>query len=223
LQRNGVKATVRITVHRHNVRDLENIAKLLLVDLSLSSVSTNAAGYMGSCRGNEGDVLLNSEERHLAMLALERLAAIYPGRISAMAGPLADARMWRRMEEARAKGESAFPGTGGRLSACGCSEHKIAVRADGAIVPCSMLPHIVLGRINQDPLQTIWQSAPALNRLRARRSIPLADFEFCAGCAFIPYCTGNCPGLAYSLTGKVDHPSPDACLRRFLSGTGATA
>ena len=122
LQRNGVKVTVRITVHRHNVRDLENIAQLLLDDLALSGVSTNAAGYMGSCRGNEGDVLLNFEERHLAMRTLQRLADRYPGRISAMAGPLADARMWRRMEEARAKGEPAFPGTGGRLSACGCSE-----------------------------------------------------------------------------------------------------
>ena len=48
----------------------------------------------------------------------------------------------------------------------------------------------------------------------------MTEFEFCAGCAYVPYCTGNCPGLAYTLTGQVDHPSPDACLRRFLEEGG---
>ena len=36
----------------------------------------------------------------------------------------------------------------------------------------------------------------------------------------MPYCTGNCPALAYTLTGEVNHPSPDACLRRFLEEGG---
>jgi radical SAM protein with 4Fe4S-binding SPASM domain len=83
-----------------------------------------------------------------------------------------------------------------------------------------MLPHIVLGYINRDSLKDIWQTAPALADLRARRAIPLSDFEFCAGCEYQPYCTGNCPGLAYTLTGQVNHPSPDACLRRFLADGG---
>jgi MoaA/NifB/PqqE/SkfB family radical SAM enzyme len=56
--------------------------------------------------------------------------------------------------------------------------------------------------------------------MRERSQIPLTDFEFCEGCPYIPYCTGNCPGLAYSITGKVDHPSPDACLRQFLEDGG---
>jgi radical SAM protein with 4Fe4S-binding SPASM domain len=84
-----------------------------------------------------------------------------------------------------------------------------------------MLAHIELGHINQDSLAEIWQNSPALNQLRNRQTIPLTEFEFCAGCAYIPYCTGNCPGLAYTLTGTVDSPSPDACLRRFLEEGGA--
>ena len=48
----------------------------------------------------------------------------------------------------------------------------------------------------------------------------LTDFDFCVECPYIPYCTGNCPGLAYALTGQVDHPSPDACLRCFLEDGG---
>ena len=220
LQRQRVKVAARVTIHRHNVNDLEKVAHLLLNELGLSGFGTNSAGYLGACRLNADDVLLTVQERQVAMGKLLRLTEKYDGRISAAAGPLAEARMWRRMEEARAQGTSAFP-NGGRLTACGCPSNKIAVRADGMIVPCNMLAHVELGRINQDSLAEIWHHSPALNQLRRRHTIPLTEFEFCAGCSYIPYCTGNCPGLAYTLTGQVDHPSPDACLRRFLEEGGA--
>jgi len=215
LQRHGVHVAVRVTVHRHNVGDLENIARLLLEDLGLPGFSTNAASYLGTCRLNADDVMLTIPERQLAMATLLRLAEEYPGLISANAGPLSDGRTWRLMEDARARGVPAMPERG-RLTGCGCPSSKIAVRADGTIVACSMLAHGELGRINQDSLAGIWHHSPLLNQLRSRRMIPLTAFEFCAGCPYIPYCTGNCPGLAYTIVGHVDHPSPDACLRRFL-------
>jgi SynChlorMet cassette radical SAM/SPASM protein ScmE len=219
LQRHRVDVAVRVTIHRNNVNDLENIARLLLEELGLPNFGTNSAGYLGRCCLNADDVLLNIHEREVAMATLLRLAEKYKGRISANAGPLADGRMWRRMEEARILGAPPFP-NGGSLTACGCTRNKISVRADGVMVPCNMLPQIELGRLNRDSLLDVWQHHPALNRLRCRHAIRLADIEFCADCPYIPYCTGNCPGLAYSLTGKVDHPSPDACLRRFLEEGG---
>jgi len=220
LSRYRVNVAVRVTIHRYNIDDLENIAHFLLEELGLSGFSTNSAGYLGTCRLNADDVMLTIAERQRAMATLLRLAEKYPNRISASAGPLAEGLTWRRMEEARAQGKSAFP-NGGRLTACGCPNSKISVRADGAIVLCSMLAHVELGRINHDSLAEIWQNSPALNQLRNRHTIPLAGFEFCAGCSYIPYCTGNCPGLAYTIIGQVDHPSPDACLRRFLEEGGA--
>ena len=219
LSRYRVNVAVRVTIHRHNVDDLENIAHLLLEELDLPGFSTNSAGYLGTCRLNADDVMLTIAERQLAMATLLRLTEKYNGRISANAGPLTDGRMWRRMEGARAQGAPAFH-NGGRLTACGCPSSKISVRADGAVVPCCMLAQSELGRINQDSLLEVWQHSLALNQLRSRHTIPLTEFEFCAGCSYIPYCTGNCPGLAYTLTGKVDHPSPDACLRRFLEEGG---
>jgi SynChlorMet cassette radical SAM/SPASM protein ScmE len=198
LQKYDVPVTARVTIHRNNVDDLENIARLLLEDLGLKGFGTNSAEYLGSCRHNANDVMLTTRERHQAMETLEQLVKRYNGRISAAAGPLTEARLWSRMEEARIKGTPAFP-NGGRLTACGCSGSKIAARADGVIIPCCMLPQIELGRINSDSLE---------------------EFEFCADCAYIPYCTGNCPGLAHNLTGQVDHPSPDACLRRYLEDGG---
>jgi SynChlorMet cassette radical SAM/SPASM protein ScmE len=219
LQRHRIGVAVRVTIHRNNVYDLENIAHFLLDELGLPNFGINSAGYLGTCRLNADDVLLNTEERKQAMGTLLHLTAKYNGRISAQAGPLTDGRMWRRIEDARAQNAPAFH-NGGRLTACGCPSSKISVRADGAIVPCTMLAHIELGRINHDSLAEVWQKSPALNQLRNRHTIPLAGFEFCAGCAYIPYCTGNCPGLAYSITGQIDHPSPDACLRRFLAEGG---
>lgn len=96
----------------------------------------------------------------------------------------------------------------------------IAVRADGVMVPCIQMSHMSLGRINEDDLKKIWQNHPELNRLRDRQNIPLSDFEYCRGCDYIDYCTGNCPALAYMILGNETHPSPDACLKRFLEEGG---
>jgi len=219
LQRNKVPVAVRVTIHRQNVHDLENIAKLLLEDIGLPSFSTNSAGYMGLCQKNTDQVQLSTEDRYLAMTTLLKLIDKYGERIGATAGPLAEARGWREMEAARRRGAESIPGRG-YLVGCGCTFDKISVRADGVIVPCNMLSHIELGRINRDSLVDIWQNHEAMWKIRERRSIPLSRFEFCRGCEYINYCTGNCPALAYSLLGEVDHPSPDACLRKYLAEGG---
>lgn len=219
LQKHGIQVAARITIHRHNVNELEATAKLLLEELGLTSFGVNSAGYLGNCRVNSDEIMLTTEERMLAMQTLTRLAQKYPGRIQATAGPLADVRMWGRMEAARRQAAPPFP-NGGRLTACGCYNNKIAVRVDGVIIPCNQLAHIELGHINQDSLEQVWQHSPALIELRQRQTIPLSEFEFCAGCDYQPYCTGNCPSLAYNLTGVVNAPSPDACLRLFLQEGG---
>ena len=105
LRRHGVHAAVRVTIHRKNVHDLEGIAKLLLEDLRLSSFGTNSAGAMGLCRKNAEMVQLTTEDRMIAMETLLRLTKKYNGRIQAMAGPLAEARGWLDMEEARLEGK----------------------------------------------------------------------------------------------------------------------
>lgn len=219
LQKHNVSVTVRVTIHKHNVRDLENVARLLLEDIGLPGFSTNAASYMGLCRQNEDQVQLTVEERSIAMESLLNLNKRYDGRISANAGPLAEARQWMRMEKALREGKESLPDRGS-LTACGCVLHKLAVRADGVIVPCIQLSHIEMGRVNKDDLEAVWQRHNEMNNLRDRRSISLGDFEFCKECEYVNYCTGNCPALAYTLVGEVNHPSPDACLKRFLDAGG---
>ena len=219
LQRYKVQVGVRVTIHRKNVRELDKIAKLLLEEIGLASFGTNSASYMGLCRHNAALVCLSVEERALAMETLLRLNRIYNGRISSTAGPLAEARAWLAMERARREGKENIPGRG-YLVACGGVMAKIAVRADGVITPCIQLSHIELGLINKDSLEDIWQKHPELKDLRERRDIPLSKFTYCKDCAYTNYCTGNCPALAYTLTGKVNCYSPDACLKRFLEEGG---
>ena len=219
LREHDVSLSVRVTIHRENVNDLEGVARFLLEDLRLPSFSTNSASFMGLCRRYAPEVQLGVSERSLAMETLLRLTKRYHGRIGATAGPLAEARSWLAMERARGEGQEGSPGRG-YLTGCNGPMSKLAVRADGVIVPCSQLSHIELGHINQDNLVDLWQKHPELKRLRTRHTISLTDFEFCKGCDYIPYCTGGCPALASTIVGEENHPSPDACLKRFLQEGG---
>jgi SynChlorMet cassette radical SAM/SPASM protein ScmE len=219
LRRHGIAVAVRVTIHRHNVHDLEETARFLLEERGLPGFSTNTASYLGLCRENNDQISLSMEERTLAMETLLRLSVRYPGRITAQAGPLAEAKAWIRMEQARSREDPPTPGRG-FLTACGGVFSKMAVLADGAIVPCGQMSHVRLGNISKDALADVWQSHPDLDRVRKRREIPLSEFAYCRGCDYMQYCTGNCPALAYTLTGRNDCPSPDACLRRFIEQGG---
>jgi SynChlorMet cassette radical SAM/SPASM protein ScmE len=219
LQRCGLPVSVRVTIHRNNVRELDRIAGFLLDEIGLDGFSTNAASFMGLCRQNTEMIQLTVEERSLAMESLLRLRRKYKGRISATAGPLVEATIWLEMERARKEGKAGIPG-GGFLTGCGGAPEKIAVRSDGVMVPCIQMSHIPLGKVNVDDLREVWQHHPEFNKLRARYQIPLSDFEDCRDCDYIHYCTGNCPALAYLIVGDENRPSPDACLKRFLEEGG---
>jgi SynChlorMet cassette radical SAM/SPASM protein ScmE len=219
LLKHGLAATVRVTIHRRNVYDLDNVARLLLDEFGLPEFSTNAASHLGLCRKNAEQVQLTAAERSFAMRRLLELAEKYQGRISAQAGPLAEARGWMEMERARSAGAERTSNAG-FLTGCGGAMTKLAVRADGTLLACAQLPDLELGRINEDDLREVWQNHPELDRFRRRSEISLEEFDFCRGCEYMLYCTGNCPALANTIVHDAWHPSPDACLREFLESGG---
>jgi SynChlorMet cassette radical SAM/SPASM protein ScmE len=219
LLKHQLPAAVRVTIHRQNVRDLEEVSKLLLEEVGLPGFSTNSAGYFGLCRKNTQQVQLTVEDRCVAMRALLKLTKKYQGRISAMAGPLAEARAWLDMEQARRKGLKSVS-DGGHLTSCGGPMTKLAVRADGVITPCAQLAGMELGRINSDSLAEVWRDNEELNLFRDRSAISLAVFDFCRDCEYVAFCRGGCPAVADSMLGNAYHPSPDSCYRRFLEAGG---
>jgi SynChlorMet cassette radical SAM/SPASM protein ScmE len=218
LRSRGIRSAVRVTISKHNVGELERIAKMLLDDLGLEGFGTNAASYQGLCRHNT-EIQLSTQDRVVAMRELVRLNRNYHNRIQAAAGPLAEAYQWAKMMRARDERQPCLP-QGGYLRACHGVFKELAVRADGVMVPCTQLSHMELGRINQDSLSEVWRNHPKLAEFRARVDIPLNTFSECQSCEFINYCRGNCPALAYALVGSDARPSPDACLKRFLEDGG---
>ena len=185
LQKYNVPVPVRVTIHKHNVRDLENVAELLLEEVGLPGFSTNAASYMGLCRQNAEQVQLTAEERSLVMGTLLKLEKKYNGRIGATAGPLAEGKDWLEMEKACQQKSETISGRG-HLSGCNGPMSQFAVRADGVMTPCIQMSHIELGRINKDDLQEVWQENSELKRLRERHNIRVSR---------LLYRQLSCPGI----------------------------
>jgi radical SAM protein with 4Fe4S-binding SPASM domain len=123
------------------------------------------------------------------------------------------------MEHAHKTGEKATTWTMGYLTACGCVFSKIDILHNGDIVPCCMLPDLVLGNITTDSLVEIWRTHPTMEALRKRRSIPMEQVIGCEGCEWTEYCNGSCPGLALQLTGDFNCANPEDCYRKFLLET----
>jgi SynChlorMet cassette radical SAM/SPASM protein ScmE len=220
LKEAGFPVTVRVTVNRHNVEDLENVAALLLDDIGIASFGTNDAMPMGSGCVNQPEIVLTSDQQVKAMKTLAMLADRYNGRINAMAGPLAKWRSYQEMEHAKATGEKTSRWKMGYLTACGCIFNKLSVHHDGVITPCNILAKLEMGRINQDSFSWIWQNHPALKELKDRRNIPMSRVRGCEDCQWAEFCNGSCPGLAFEMTGDVNMANPHDCYRKFLRETG---
>jgi len=212
LKEAGYPVTVRVTINRFNVDDLENVARLLLDEVGLSSFGTNEAYACGATDRTEGDIILTPDQRQKAMQVLMRLSEQYDHRIQAQAGPLIMAQELKTIDEMLASGQTSQPGRG-TLSACGGVFSKIAILHDGTIVPCHSLSTIHLGNIGTDNLQSIWQSHPLMKALRQRMQIPLNSLDTCKDCTYQGFCTGGCPGGAVYANGDPDSRNPMSCYR----------
>ncbi|MCS7260398.1 MAG: radical SAM protein [Anaerolineae bacterium] len=216
LKANDFPVTARVTINRHNVDDLEAIARLLLEDIRLPGFSTNEVEQMGTARCYGQDVVLTEAERRRAMETLTRLNKRYGGRISASAGPLARARIFREIEECLARGESGMPGRG-KLVSCSGVFTKMAVLHDGTMVPCNMLPKLTMGVIGVNRLKDVWTSHPAINVVRARQYIPLSALSECADCPYTGFCVGGCPASVMARTGRIIGRDELSCYRLYRS------
>ena len=209
--------TVRVTINRHNVDDLPNIAHLLLEEIGLGGFSTNEAEQMGTARCYGENIVLTHEERLRAMKTLTALNERYGGRINAAAGPLAISRHFADIETRVGRLEKAMPGRG-TLSSCGGVFSKMAVLHDGTMVPCNMLPTLTMGTIGKHSFHQAWLHHPAINAVRYRRQIPLQALSECRDCDFTGFCAGGCPASVMAKTGRLNARDPMVCYRIFREG-----
>ena len=217
LKEAGFPVTVRVTINRHNLHDLENTARSLLEEVRLPSFSTNEAALVGAGCENQGEIALTPGERQQAMDTIGRLQEHYPGRLKAQAGPHSKRRAYAEMEHARRTGEKPTAWAMGHLTSCGGVFSKLDFLHDGTIVPCHMLSGLALGNIAADSVRSVWRDHPTLQALRERRRIPMQQVRGCEDCAWAPYCNGSCPGVAHALTGDFNRANSQDCYRRFLA------
>ncbi len=220
LKAGGFPVTARVTINRHNVRDLPAIARLLLDDVGLPSFSTNSADRFGSARCYGQDVVVNPEEWDMAGRILKELLNRYPGRISASAGPLVFAEDAALVAKALAEGRTGLPGRG-KLSACGGVFSKMAVLHDGSLVPCNLLPGRVMGKIGETPLREAWLNGRDIRILRERYETPITSIPGCEDCRFCGFCTGGCPALVYAKHGTFSAVDRENCYRTCIEGRNA--
>jgi SynChlorMet cassette radical SAM/SPASM protein ScmE len=215
LKENDFPVTCRVTINRHNVHDLAETARLLLDDVGLKSFGTNSADRFGSARCYGQDVVLSPEEWAIALKTMDELVRKYPGRINAAAGPQAFAKNITQIEEAMAEGKTGLPRRG-KLAACGGVFTKMAILHDGAIVPCNMLPTMVMGKIGSMPLQEAWLAGKEINILRERYETPITTIPGCENCRWAGFCTGGCPAIVFAQHGTLNAVDQESCYKKYL-------
>jgi len=208
----GFPVTVRVTVNRYNVDDLDSIAHLLLNEVGIESFGTNEAYACGATDRTEDPVILTPAQRRKAMETLLRLSEQYDQRIQATAGPLVFAREMRMLDELKDTGPIDRTRRG-KLSSCGGVFSKLAVLHDGTIVPCHVLHTLRLGTIGVNSLRDVWLNHPIMIAMRKRREIPLSSLETCRGCEYLDFCAGGCPGGAVYAYGDFNARNPMDCFR----------
>ncbi len=214
--KNGFPVTVRATISRHNMDDLEDMAAFLLEDIGLPSMTNNEASPIGSGCTYSDEVALDHGEILAVGKRLKKLQEKYPGRISAQAGPLVKLRMYKEMEDAKATEKLTGRWKMGYLSSCGGVFSKLGVLHDGSIVPCSALHALTMGNILTDDLLELWHNSSVIRDVRDRYVVPLSQIEECKNCEWVKYCNGGCPGIVQQMQNTVMAPSWRSCYKNFL-------
>jgi SynChlorMet cassette radical SAM/SPASM protein ScmE len=216
LKKEGFPVTVRATISKHNMDDLEAMAAFLLEDIGLPSMTNNEASPIGTGCTYQDEVALDHKDILQVGLRLEKLQEKYPNRITAQAGPLAKLGMYREMEDARETGVTTNRWKMGYLSSCGGVFNKLAILHDGSIVPCSLLHDLIMGNLKTDDLLDVWENSEVIKEVRDRYAVPMTDIRECANCEWACYCNGGCPGIVQQIQKTIMAPSWRMCYKSFL-------
>ncbi len=216
LLKNKFPVTVRATISKHNMDDVEDMAAFLLEEIGLPSMTNNEASPIGTGCTYKDEVALDHKEILAVGKRLEKLQEKYPNRITAQAGPLAKLRMYKEMEDARKHDKLTNRWKMGYLSSCGGVFNKLGILHDGTIVPCSMLHALNMGNILKDDLLNTWDTSKVIQEVRDRYVVPMTEINECKNCEWVKYCNGGCPGIVQQMQNTILAPSWRGCYKNFL-------
>ncbi|MEA4862204.1 MAG: radical SAM protein [Victivallaceae bacterium] len=202
LTERGVPVVTRTTIGRHNLGRLMETAELVLDELGLPFFTTNCVTIENLCTKDPAALELSLPD--IIASAAEHRAVLdrYPGKLQGGTSPFGLLKRWHAVFEAR-RANAPCGRYQGCLSGCGGVFTQLGVRADGIMVPCEQLSQIGMGRINRDSLLEVWRAASGIEKIRARRDIPLRNFDYCRDCGYVSWCVGGCPA-----SGVLDDSDP---------------
>jgi len=217
LKKHDLPWTVRVTINKLNVYDLEAILELLYKRLELKNFGVNEAFPRGAGHCNHSTLEMNKEERRYSFRVMQNFDKEHPGvATGAASGPLVLANLISKINGARQGGKSDFSYKTGYLTGCNIMWKDLSVLHDGTYVPCHQLPQIKLGMVGKDALLDVWQKSLGLTELRKRHHISIESIPHCQKCNYIEYCTGGCPGVAHAITGDINMINPKDCYRAYI-------
>ena len=92
----------------------------------------------------------------------------------------------------------------------------MAILHDGAMVPCNMLPTMVMGKIGSTPLRDAWLLGREINILRERYETPVTAIPGCGDCRYAGFCTGGCPAAVFARHGTLKAVDEENCYKKYL-------
>lgn len=79
---------------------------------------------------------------------------------------------------------------------CGFGKYKMYIYPDFSVIPCTCMPHLVVGNILNDDIESINENITSCQPVCSKDSA-------CYSCKYYPVCKGGCVGYSYYYQGKI--------------------
>jgi len=194
LQAAGIQVGLNSQINRKNLGEVAALGDLC-VELGASAWQVALTVAMGNA-ADRPELLLQPYDLLELMPALAlckrkldaRGIMLYPGNNIGYFGPY----------ESTLRGGSRL----GHYGSCGAGRSVIGIESNGDVKGCPSLPSnpYVGGNVRRNPLQEIWERAPALRFARDRGTSDL--WGYCASCYYADECRGGCTWTSHTLFGR---------------------
>lgn len=211
LTRYEIPCSVRMTIGRHNLGKLEPAVRFLVETMRVARINSNFAINFAGWSG-EADQHLSMREQLESVVEHKRVQEKFPESFVLTESIIGHMLYcWPRLARLQRTGA---PAALRSRPACPAPAKKLAIRADGAILPCNHLPELVLGSVRTDSIQDIWDRSPILEQLIRSVSRRTAEFRKCADCRFSLHCLPACPAAVSP--DDADERANSACLKLYM-------
>lgn len=200
----GIRVNIITTVSRMNYRDIENICALGEY-LGVDHVTFSRLFPYGRAADSSSEFLLTPFEMRSVYRGLIKLKKKYSDFVG-VSIPQCNFMKTKTMPD----------------SSCGAGRTTFSIDAEGGILPCSFLPMLRCGSIQDSSLSEIWCESLMLQEFR-RKTLPKTrgiGYQ-CESCKHFSYCTKGC--IAAALIHYSDITAPDPICWHYSAGLNPTS